>query len=80
MTKWDYMTIVLTGGLMGRHKDEPKHEDLVTQCDALGREAWELTWILINQSLHGEKDDRVLIFMRPCGRVALAYCSYSADE
>jgi hypothetical protein len=48
MTKWDYMTIVLTGGLMGRHKDEPKHEDLVTQCDALGREAWELTWILIN--------------------------------
>jgi hypothetical protein len=59
MTKWDYMTIVLTGGLMGRHKDEPKHEDLVTQCDALGREAWELTWILINESLHGEKDDRV---------------------
>jgi hypothetical protein len=67
MTKWDYMTIVLTGGLIGRHKNEPKRDDLVTQLDALGREGWELSRILINQSLHGEKDDRVVIFGRPLG-------------
>jgi hypothetical protein len=65
MTKWDYKTVVLTGGFMGRHKDELKRTDLETEFDALGREGWELTWILMDQSLQGEKDGHVVIFKRP---------------
>jgi hypothetical protein len=63
--KWDYKTIVLTGGFMGRHKEELKRIDLETQFDALGSEGWELSWILMNQSLQGEKDGHVVIFKRP---------------
>jgi hypothetical protein len=56
MSKWDYKTVVLTGGFMGRHKDELKREDLERQFDELGQQGYELGWILMNQSLQGEKD------------------------
>jgi hypothetical protein len=65
MQRWDYKTVVLTGGFMGRHKEELKRVDLETEFDALGREGWELTWILMNQALQGEKDGHVVIFKRP---------------
>lgn len=38
---------------------------LELQFDELGRDGWELSWILMNQSLHGEKDGHVVIFKRP---------------
>jgi hypothetical protein len=65
MTQWDYKTVVLTGGFMGRHKEELKRADLEAQFDALGRDGFELSWILMNQSLQGEKDGHVVIFKRP---------------
>jgi hypothetical protein len=65
MTKWDYKTVVLTGGFMGRHKDELKREALEAQFDELGRQGFELSWILMNQALQGEKDGHVVIFKRP---------------
>jgi hypothetical protein len=65
MPKWDYTTVVLTGGFMGRHKEELKRSDLEKQFDALGREGWELSWVLMNQALQGEKDGHVVIFKRP---------------
>jgi hypothetical protein len=65
MRKWDYMTVVLTGGVMGRHKEELKRSDLEKQFDALGQEGWEPSWILMNQALQGEKDGHVVIFKRP---------------
>jgi hypothetical protein len=65
MNRWDYKTVVLTGGFMGRHKDELKRADLEAQFDALGAEGFELAWILMNQSLQGEKDGHVVIFKRP---------------
>lgn len=65
MPQWDYRTVVLTGGFMGRHKEELKRPDLERQVDELGREGWELSWILMNQSLQGEKDGHVVIFKRP---------------
>jgi hypothetical protein len=65
VAKWDYKTVALTGGFMGRYKDELKRSDLETQFDALGQEGWELSWILMNQSLQGEKDGHVVIFKRP---------------
>ncbi len=65
MPKWDYKTVVLTGGFMGRHKEELKRADLEKQFDGLGQKGWELSWILMNQSLQGEKDGHVVIFKRP---------------
>jgi len=65
MQRWDYKTVVLTGGFMGRHKEELKRTDLEMQFDALGQDGWELTWILMNQALQGEKDGHVVIFKRP---------------
>lgn len=62
--KWDYKTVVLTGGFMGRHKDELRRDHLEQQFDLLGADGWELVWVL-NQSLHGEKDGHVVIFKRP---------------
>jgi hypothetical protein len=57
--------VVLTGGFMGRHSDELNRAALEEQFDALGREGWELSWILMNQALQGEKDGHVVIFKRP---------------
>ncbi len=65
MTKWDYKTIVLTGGFMGRHSDELRRDDLDQPFNALGTEGYELAWILMDQNLHGEKDGHVVIFKRP---------------
>jgi hypothetical protein len=64
-TQWDYKTIVLTGGFMGRHKEELNRADLEKHLDELGREGWELTAILLEQALQKEKDGHVLIFKRP---------------
>jgi hypothetical protein len=63
--QWDYRTEVLTGGFMGRHKDELNRKDLEARFDALGQEGFELVWILMDQSLQGEKDGHVVIFKRP---------------
>jgi hypothetical protein len=65
MQRWDYKTVVLTGGFMRRHKEELKRKDLERQFDALGGEGWELSWTLMNQTLQGEKDGHVVIFKRP---------------
>ncbi len=65
MIRWDYKTVVLTGGFMGRHKDELRRDVLEQQFDALGRDGWELIWILMDQALQGEKDGHVVIFKRP---------------
>ena len=64
-TQWDYKTVVLTGGFMGRHSDELRRDQLEQQFDALGQQGYELAWILMEQKLHGEKDGHVVIFKRP---------------
>jgi hypothetical protein len=63
--RWDYKTVVLTGGFMGRHKEELNRTALEKQFDALGLEGWELCWILMDQALQHEKDGHVVIFKRP---------------
>ena len=63
--RWDYTTIVLTGGLLGRHKGELNRTDLTAQLDALGAAGYELVWVLMDQPLQREKDGHVLIFKRP---------------
>ena len=58
------VSLVLAGGFMGRHKEELKRSDLETQLTEAGREGWELTHVLMEQALQGEKDGHVLIFRR----------------
>ena len=64
-TKWDYKTVVLTGGFMGRHSHELRRDHLEQQFDELGAQGYELVWILMNQALQGEKDGHVVIFKKP---------------
>lgn len=65
MTRWDYKTVVLTGGFMGRHKDELDRAAFERHLDELGQQGFELCWVLLEQQLQGEKDGHVLIFKRP---------------
>ena len=65
MPRWDYKTVVLTGGFMGRHKEELNRAALEKQFDELGADGWELCWALMNQALQHEKDGHVVIFKRP---------------
>lgn len=62
--KYEYKTLVLTGGFMGRHKEELHRSALDKQLAVLGQEGWELCWTLMDQALQGEKDGHVLIFKR----------------
>ncbi len=64
-TQWDYKTVVLTGGFMGRHKEELNRPAFEAHLDQLGASGYELCWVLLEQALHGEKDGHVLIFKRP---------------
>ena len=61
---YEYKTTVLTGGFMGRHKEELRRSDLDRQLAEAGREGWDLVHVLMEQSLQGEKDGHVLIFRR----------------
>jgi Domain of unknown function (DUF4177) len=63
--QWDYKTIVLTGGFMGRHKEELNRPALEKELDELGNQGFELCWVLPEQQLQKEKDGHVLIFKRP---------------
>jgi len=63
--QWDYKTIVLTGGFMGRHKEELNRADLEASLNQLGNDGFELCWVFPEQSLQKEKDGHVLIFKRP---------------
>ena len=62
---WDYKTVVLTGGFMGRHKDELDRAAFEKHLDELGAQGYELSWVLLEQQLQGEKDGHVVIFKRP---------------
>ncbi len=61
---WDYKTVVLTHGLMGWTKGELDRPRFEESLDELGRDGFELTWVFMDQKLHGEKDGHVLIFKR----------------
>jgi hypothetical protein len=63
--QWDYKTIVVTGGVKGRHKHELNRPTLQRQLDELGTQGFELCWVLPAQQLQKEKDGHVLIFKRP---------------
>ena len=61
---WEYTTLVLTGGFMGRHKEELNRKAFDAQLDEFGKQDYELCWVLMQQALQHEKDGHVLIFKR----------------
>jgi hypothetical protein len=63
--RWDYHTVVMTGGFLGRHKEELDRAEFERHLDELGQDGWELCWVLLEQRLQREKDGHVLIFKRP---------------
>ncbi len=62
--QWGYKTVVLTGGFMGRHKEELDRGALDDQLNELGKEGFELVFVLPEMALQHEKDGHVLIFKR----------------
>jgi hypothetical protein len=60
----EYKTEVLTHGFMGMHKGEINREKLEAALGALGRDGWELMWVLPDAKLDKEKDGHLLIFKR----------------
>jgi hypothetical protein len=62
---WRYSTLVMTGGFMGRSKEELRRQELEQKLTAYGEAGWELAWVLMEQQLHGEKDGHVFIFKTP---------------
>lgn len=53
-TRWDYKTVVLTGGFLGRHKEELDRGAFEKHLAELGQDGWELCWILLEQALQRE--------------------------
>ena len=65
MPTWEYSTAVITHGLMGRKEDELDRKALDEVLAEHGAQGWELVKVLLQQTLHHEKDGHVLIFKRP---------------
>ena len=64
-TRWEYRTVVQTGGFMGRKSEELDRAKLGEVLTGHGEAGWELAWVLPDQNLHKEKDGHVLVFKRP---------------
>jgi hypothetical protein len=64
MPRWDYKTVAVTHGFLGFKKGELDRGEFESELDKLGREGYDLAWVLPEQKLHGEKDGHVMIFKR----------------
>ncbi len=64
MPTWEYSTVVITHGLLGRKEEELDREALDKVLAERGAQGWELVKVLLQQNLHHEKDGHVLIFKR----------------
>ena len=64
MPSYEYLTDVMTHGLLGRKEEELDRKQLEERLNRLGAEGWELEKVLTHMALHGEKDGHVLIFKR----------------
>jgi hypothetical protein len=64
MPNYEYLTDVITHGLMGRKEEELDRKQLEERLNSLGAEGWELEKVLTHMALDGEKDGHLLIFKR----------------
>ena len=67
MPSYEYLTDVMTHGLLGRKEEELDRNEFEQRLNALGAEGWEFEKLLATMALHGEKDGHVLIFKRELG-------------
>ena len=67
MPNYEYLTDVMTHGLLGRKEEELDRKEFEERLNALGAEGWEFEKLLPAMALHGEKDGHVLIFKREVG-------------
>ena len=64
MPNFEYTTSVMTHGLLGRKDEELDRETLEKTLNEMGAQGWELEKILVDMSLHREKDGHLLVFKR----------------
>jgi hypothetical protein len=67
MPAYEYLTDVITHGLMGRQRDEINRGELEQRLNEHGAEGWELEKLLTDVALHGERDGHLLILRRAAG-------------
>ena len=65
MSRYEYVTSVITHGLLGRKEDELDRAELERELNRMGSEGWELVRVMTDMALHGEKDGHLLLFKRP---------------
>jgi Domain of unknown function (DUF4177) len=65
MDRYEYVTSVITHGLMGRKEDEIDRAELERELNRMGSEGWELVRVMTDMALHGERDGHLLLFKRP---------------
>jgi hypothetical protein len=65
MPGYQYTTVVMTHGFMGRKSDELDRSEFERSLNEMGAQGWELEKVLLDMNLHREKDGHVLIFKRP---------------
>ena len=65
MNGYEYVTSVITHGLLGRKEDEIDRAELERELNRMGSEGWELVRVMTDMALHGEKDGHLLLFKRP---------------
>ena len=64
MPSYEYLTDVITHGLLGRKEEELDRKQLEERLNSLGSEGWELEKVLTHMALNDEKDGHLLIFQR----------------
>ena len=64
MPNYEYVTDVITHGLLGRKEEELDRQEFEERLNALGAEGWEFEKVLTQMALHNEKDGHVLILKR----------------
>ena len=65
MNRYEYVTSVITHGLLGRKGDEIDRVELERELNRMGSEGWELVRVMTDVALHGEKDGHLLLLKRP---------------
>ena len=65
MNRYEYVTSVITHGLLGRKGDEIDRVELERELNRMGSEGWELVRVMTDMALHGEKDGHLLLLKRP---------------
>ena len=61
MNRYEYVTSVITHGLLGRKGDEIDRVELERELNRMGSEGWELVRVMTDMALHGEKDGHLLL-------------------